>query len=62
MVSALSFEAGSLVLGNEVCIVLTTSNRLQETALVCWYRKVGKHKVDYQRTANLAYIHCTGLN
>ena len=47
MVSASSFEAGSLVLGNEVCIVLATSNRLQETALVCWYRKVGKHKLDY---------------
>ena len=29
------FVAGCLVLGKEVCTVLATSNRLQETALLC---------------------------
>ena len=29
------FVAGCLVLGKEVCAVLATSNRLQETALLC---------------------------
>ena len=29
------FVAGCLVLGKEVCTALATSNRLQETALLC---------------------------
>ena len=58
------FVAGCLVLGKEVCTVLATSNRLQETALLCI--GIGELTsagwITSQRTANLAYIYLAGSN